>query len=472
MMNCPNCNAPIAPGVAFCPECGTRRPAGDGPIRVLQGRYELIRKLGQGGMGSVYLASDRRLSTVRWAVKEMSDALITSPLERHSAVEAFRHEAELLARLSHPNLPRVTDHFSEEGKNYLVMEFVPGHTLLDYMQRNGLPRPLDEALGWASQICDVLGYLHSQQPPIIFRDLKPANVMITPEGQLKLVDFGIARIFKQGQAKDTQAYGTMGYSAPEQYGRGQTDARSDIYSLGVLLHQLLTGHDPAATPFRLPPAGALNPAVPAHISAAIARATDNDPQQRFSSLAELRQALLPTSGFVQLQGQQQQAPAVWATLPVNPGPPSAAPGSQAYGAPGSQPYGAPGSQPYGVPARTTTGLATAAFWLGIVSAAWMALALAVVATGAIAGDPESLFTGFGALLAFPPLLAGPLAALLGVFALVSKETAATINGRRHAAVGVAAGTVALLLCCAVIAVIPSSSTTTGAESAALVSYWI
>lgn len=458
-MNCPTCNAAVAPGVTFCPECGTRLPAGNaGPLRVLQGRYELQKKLGQGGMGSVYLAGDRRLSTARWAVKEMSDALITSPLERQSASDAFRHEAELLARLSHPHLPRVTDHFSEDGKNYLVMEFVPGETLLDYVQRGGLPRPLPEALELAGQICDVLAYLHRQQPPVIFRDLKPANVMLTPEGQLKLVDFGIARIFKQGQAKDTQAYGTMGYSAPEQYGRGQTDARSDIYSLGVLLHQLLTGHDPATTPFRLPPADQLNPAVPSEVGAALARATDNDPERRFASVDEFRHALLD-GGLVQRQGA---APALGPTQRIDPV-------AQAYPTPGSQPYqqalAGPGSQPYGAGARTTTGLAAAAFWLGIISVGLMALALAVVATGALAGDPENMISGVGALLAFPPLFSGPLAAILGLIALVSKETAGTLKGRRHAAVGVAAGAAALLLCCAVFVVFPStpSSTDEGAE---------
>jgi serine/threonine-protein kinase len=457
-MNCPNCNAQVAPGAPFCPECGTRLSAVAAPLRVLQGRYELQKKLGQGGMGSVYLADDRRLSTVRWAVKEMSDAQLASPLERQSASDAFKHEAELLARLNHPNLPRVTDHFSEDGKNYLVMELVPGQTLLDYVQRSGLPRPPAEALGLAGQICDVLSYLHRQQPPVIFRDLKPANVMITPEGQLKLVDFGIARIFKQGQAKDTQAYGTVGYSAPEQYGRGQTDARSDIYSLGALLHQLLTGHDPAATPFRLPPASQLNPAVPAHISAALTRATDNDPEQRFDSVDAFRQALLDADGLVQRQGSGHAAAlaATGATLPVNPGaPPYPQPGSQPY----QQAYPTAGSQPSGAIARTTTGLAAAAFWLGVVSAALMALSLAVVAAGAAAGDPENTVSALGALLAFPPLLLGPLAAILGVIALVSKETAGTLKGRRHATVGVAAGVGALLLCCAVFAVFPSTSST-------------
>lgn len=128
------------------------------------------------------------------------------------------------------------------------MEFVPGDSLLAVARREGLPLPLPRVLDWARQICEVLDYLHNRPTPIIFRDLKPANVMLTPEGRVKLVDFGIARVFKPGKERDTQAFGTLGYSAPEQYGQSQTDPRSDIYSLGVLLHQLLTGYDPTSTP--------------------------------------------------------------------------------------------------------------------------------------------------------------------------------------------------------------------------------
>ncbi len=239
-MRCTTCEHENPDGAPFCAECGSRLtaaappPIPDGPTgtlpqqTVLQDRYVITGKLGQGGMGAVYRAGDRRLSTVSWAVKEMSESAITGPLERQQARDAFLHEAEMLAGLSHPNLPRVTDHFEQDGKAYLVMEFVPGETLLSYLQREGLPQPQARVFEWLRQLCNALEYLHSQDPPIIFRDLKPANIMLTPEGRIKLVDFGIARLFKPGQAKDTQAFGTVGYSAPEQYGRGQTDARSDV----------------------------------------------------------------------------------------------------------------------------------------------------------------------------------------------------------------------------------------------------
>jgi serine/threonine-protein kinase len=441
-MNCTNCNAQIPSGTTFCPECGTR-VASSSPqvLRVLQGRYELTRKLGQGGMGSVYLAGDRRLSTVRWAVKEMSDAAITSPLERQQAGDAFRQEAELLASLSHPNLPRVTDHFQEDGKNYLVMELVPGETLLAYCQRLAAPRPLDEVLGWAGQICDVLSYLHGLRPPVIFRDLKPANVMLTPDGTLKLIDFGIARLFKPGQSRDTQAYGTMGYSAPEQYGRGQTDARSDVYSLGVMLHQLLTGFDPAAAPFRLPPASQVNPTVPAYISAALARATNNDPDQRFASAAEMRQALLAPGDLIQRTAQPTFAPAVGPSTPIGLSP-----------------------QTSGAPAQTTS-LAQVAFWMGTLSLGVMTLALILVGIGAATQGEGSSLASAGAVLGILPLFTGPSAAIVGAVALSRAETRASARGRRdavvgaapHAVVAVASGVATMLLCCGLLGLFPSSS---------------
>ncbi|NJN15763.1 MAG: protein kinase [Oscillochloris sp.] len=455
-MNCPSCNTQVSPGIAFCPECGTRLPTSAAPLRVLQNRYELTKKLGQGGMGAVYLAADRRLSTVRWAVKEMSDAQITSPLERQQAGDAFKYEAELLARLSHPNLPRVTDHFTEDGKNYLVMEFVPGETLHAYAQREGYPRPLPEVQGWALQLCDVLAYLHAQQPPVIFRDLKPANVMITPEGQLKLIDFGIARLFKAGQTKDTQAYGTMGYSAPEQYGRGQTDARSDIYSLGVLLHHLLSGHDPAMTPFRMPPLTQLNPALPADLAATIARATDNDPEQRFSSIGEFRRALLGTGYLVQTAAGAAAAPAIGSTIAITP-----QSGAMLGNIPTLPPHPATGGAlPPSTQAGSTT-LARVGFWLGTVSAVWMLVALIFVIIGAGTGDPNEVLSGFGVLLALPPTILGPTAAIIGAVAFFGEPVRNSRHGRRDALIGIISGIMTLFLCCGVAAALPDSDDDNG-----------
>jgi len=425
-MRCPRCGANVHDEIIFCPECGTRirgqtSATDTPPLMVLQGRYELRRRLGAGGMGSVYLATDRRLSTALWAVKEMSDAAITSPIDRQQAQMAFRQEAELLVKLNHPALPRVTDHFEENGRHYLVMEFVPGENLRDYVNRVGLPRPLHEVLRWTTQICGVLAYLHAQQPPIIFRDLKPTNVMITPEGTIKLVDFGIARLFKPGKERDTQAFGTPGYSAPEQYGRGQTDARSDIYSLGVLMHHLLTGHDPSTTPFRLPPVNQLNPSVPPYIAAAIARATDNEPSRRFASVIELQQALLGSGQLVNVQPQAQ--PNLAAAIAARDG--TANPGP--------------------VVVQASTGMATAGLWIGIISDILMVIAIAL--TSLTAADPESAMAGLGAIIAVGALMFAFIGGLLSIIALVSPNTAQTRHGRRDAAIGFAANSGAFLLCC-------------------------
>jgi serine/threonine-protein kinase len=422
---------------------------------VLQERYVIAEKLGQGGMGAVYRASDRRLSTINWAIKEMSQSAITGPLERQHAREAFRHEAEMLAALNHPNLPRVTDHFEQDGKAYLVMEYVPGETLHSFLVREGLPQPQQRVFEWFRQLAEVLDYLHNQNPPIIFRDLKPANIMLTPHGPVKLIDFGIARLFKPGQAKDTQAFGTAGYSAPEQYGRGQTDARSDIYSLGVLLHQLLTGYDPTLTPFRLPPASQVGPNVSRPLSDAIAAATDSDPARRFMSMHAFRDAVLNAAASAQPSVLAQPGAAVYARPNSQPygqqvSSPYDQPGSQAYNPPLSQPYDQPGSQPFGASeAPNPLSLANISRWVGVASVAIMGLATLMVGAAALGGDTGSTLAGFGYVLAFLPLFSGPVGLIIGIVALLNPKTAQILNGKRSAAVGIASGIATLLLCCAI-----------------------
>ena len=409
---------------------------------VLQDRYVITQKLGQGGMGAVYRAADKRLSTVNWAVKEMSDEALKDPDERQQAKEIFRHEAELLARLSHPNLPRVTDHFEESGKNYLVMEFVPGETMADYVARTGLPQPPERVLAWARQLCDVLEYLHSQRPPVIFRDLKPANIMITPQGTLKLIDFGIARLFKPGQAKDTQAFGTIGYSAPEQYGRGQTDARSDVYSLGVLLHQLLTGYDPTATPFRLPPANRVNPQISEGVAAALACATETDPDKRFGSVVELRDALLSAAAPARPSADAPQA-----RLYAPPPPPPPVMAAQPQQLPISQPM-QPGS----------TLLAQSSLWAGVVGLLLCVVALVSSVLARSPGQGEGsvwydLYLGCG----MAGIVALGLALVLGIVALLNKNTATTALGRRHATIGIVLGSLSMVSCCIALMLAPNTS---------------
>jgi serine/threonine-protein kinase len=231
----------------------------------LAGRYQIVRRIGQGGMAAVYQAQDMNLGRAV-AIKEMSDAALTDPAERQQAVAAFQQEAQLLVSLDHPHIVRVSDFFPAGNKYYLVMDFVDGASLEDLLTQRGQAFGEPEVLAWLAQLCDALSYLHSRTPPIVFRDLKPGNIMAERNGAIKLIDFGIARRFRPGQRVDTTRLGTPGYAPPEQHGQGQTDARADIYALGVTAHRLLTGYDPALTPFQLPPARRLNPHVSPVIS--------------------------------------------------------------------------------------------------------------------------------------------------------------------------------------------------------------
>lgn len=278
----------------------------------LNNRYLILRKAGQGGMAAVYQAADVRQPGALWAVKEMSDAAL-SAADRNYAVQAFLQEANLLRTLNHPNLPRVVDVFNEGGKHYLVMEFVNGQTLQNMLEGRTQPFSETEVLNWAVQLCDVFIYLHSQNPKIIFRDLKPSNIMLTTEGQIKLIDFGIVRFFKPGKTRDTMALGTPGYSSPEASG-GQTDERSDLYSLCVTLHQLLTLNDPCRTMFRLPPLRQLNPAVSPELTYILERGYQNQRDLRWESISQMREALMPLARNMAPFAWSQTATAVVAPV--------------------------------------------------------------------------------------------------------------------------------------------------------------
>ena len=282
-------------------------------------RYVIVTLIGQGGMGAVYLVMDSRLGNKKCALKEMSDLAIQDPFERQRAVNAFQQEAQMLSSLSHPGLPRVTDYFSEGDKHFLVMDYVEGHSLAELLETNQAPFSESRVLDWGEQLCDVLGYLHSQTPPIIYRDLKPENIIASTNRQrVRLIDFGAARTYKAQKGKDTTAIGTPGFAPPEQYGQGQTDARSDVYSLGATLHQLLTLHDPGVKLFHFPPSQSLNPAVSSHVDSAIAKAVEKDIHQRWRSTAEFRDALLnPKPGSKPKQKPKPQpTPIKVSTSPV------------------------------------------------------------------------------------------------------------------------------------------------------------
>jgi serine/threonine protein kinase len=225
------------------------------------------------------------------ALKEMSQSGLNAQ-EQRTAADAFKQEAIMLARLQHPNLPSIFDHFEENGRWYLVMSFIEGETLKDYLSKAKNRRlSVDETRHIGLQLCTVLAYLHSQQPVIIFRDLKPANIMRTPNGHIYLIDFGIARHFKPGQAKDTAYYSSMGYAPPEQYGQEQTTPRSDIYSLGVVLYEMLSGHNPPATPFQFPSLQSQIPGVPLALATLITQMLELDKNKRPKDVLTVSQKL-------------------------------------------------------------------------------------------------------------------------------------------------------------------------------------
>lgn len=262
--------------------------------QVVDSRYRIVKLLGQGGFGAVYRAWDMRLERP-CALKEN---LASSP----DAEKQFSKEATILANLNHPNLPRVIDHFTVPGQGqYLVMDFVEGEDLQQMLDRHG-PLPEDKVLPWIAQICDALAYLHGQSQSIIHRDVKPANIKITPDGQPMLVDFGIAKLYDPTLRTALGARAvTPGYSPPEQYGHGRTDTRSDIYSLGATLYALLTGEEPADSVERLIGAAALtppkhlNPLISEPVAQVVMKALAAEPTQRFQSANEFKRALTSDS---------------------------------------------------------------------------------------------------------------------------------------------------------------------------------
>ena len=222
------------------------------PSYLLHSRYSIVSQVGTGGFGAVYQAKDTLFSHRLVAIKEMNqDGL--SPQELAEATASFEREALLLSDLTHPNLPRIHDYFSEHGCSYVVMDYIAGDTLEDYLDKVVQRLPLEMVLEIGIQLSTVLDYLHYHQPPIIFRDVKPANIMRTADNHVYLIDFGIARHFKPGKVKDTIPLGSKGYAAPEQYGKAQTTPQTDIYGLGATLHELLTGDDPSLSLFHFEP---------------------------------------------------------------------------------------------------------------------------------------------------------------------------------------------------------------------------
>lgn len=261
------------------------------PYLILNNRYRIVSQVGTGGFGIVYKAVDTENTDRLVAIKAINLSGL-SPQAVIEATDAFNREVQLLSHLSHSNLPRIYDHLATPDYCYMVMEFIKGETIEHYASRTPQGRlPLSEILDIALQLCTVLDYLHNQQPPVIFRDLKPSNIMRTPKGHIYLIDFGIARHFKPGQAKDTTALGSPGYAAPEQYGRAQTTPRSDIYSLGALLHHLLTTHDPTESPFHFTPLSPDSHLAIIELGMLVMQMVELDANQRPGSMRIIKQEL-------------------------------------------------------------------------------------------------------------------------------------------------------------------------------------
>lgn len=263
------------------------------PGTLLNDRYRVMRLVSdEGGMARVYQVEDTRdVPSSVWALKELRS--VSDPAEQQERYELFDREANLLKSLNHRNVPLFHDRFDEQGRAYLVLEFVAGRTLERLLMLQNAPLEEQRVLEWAIQLCEVLDYLHSQHPPIIYRDLKPSNIMVTHEGVIKIIDFGIARTYKAGKRHDTHLMGTEAYAAPEQYGSEQSDARTDIYALGCTLYHLLTNQYPphARLPGTAPSVRTLNPSVSQGTAELIAKAMQKDRARRFQSAKEMEQAV-------------------------------------------------------------------------------------------------------------------------------------------------------------------------------------
>ena len=281
---------------------------------VIDGKYEILREIGRGGMSVVYLAMDTHLNK-QWAVKEIRKK--GSGRNDEIVVNSLLAEANLMKRLDHPSLPRIVDIIDNGVTIYVVMDYIEGESLDKILAEYGA-QPEEKVINWAMQIADALSYLHGQKPPIIYRDMKPANVMLKPEGNIKIIDFGIAREYKEQNLADTTVLGTKGYAPPEQYS-GQTDPRSDIYALGMTMHHLLTGADPRSGE-AYAPVRQWNPEISEGMEIIIDRCVQPAAENRYQSCADLIYDLehpeLITRGFKRKQKRRLTSFIVAAVLSV------------------------------------------------------------------------------------------------------------------------------------------------------------
>ena len=256
--------------------------------QIIEDKYEILTLIGQGGMSKVYLARDRHLNK-QWAVKEIQKR--ARDKNNEIVVQSAIAEANMIKQLDYHSIVRIVDIIEYTDVIYIVEDYIEGETLSSILDEQGA-QPQELVIEWGMQICEALEYLHTRKPPIIYRDMKPANVMLKPDGNIKIIDFGIAREYKEQSLADTVSLGTKGYAAPEQFGgKGQTDARTDIYCLGVTLYHLVTGHSPCEPPYEIYPIRHWNPQLDPGLEAIIEKCTQLNPDDRYQSCAELLYAL-------------------------------------------------------------------------------------------------------------------------------------------------------------------------------------
>jgi len=293
------------------------------PGVILKERYRVVGPIGRGGMGAVYRAEDLLLTGRVCAVKEItpSDVDVSSKTLQQLR-EQFRREAEVLARLDHPNLPKVSDYFTDGNREYLVMDFVPGHDLreiIEQARQDNEHLSVSQVMTWANQLCDALTYLHQQDPPILHRDVKPSNIKLTPAGYLKLVDFGLVKLLSSDEARTitvVQGRGTAAYTPLEQYGSDgeHTDFHSDVYALGATLYHLLTGKPPSTAQERflhpevLTPPREINPNIPPAVENAILTALALHPKDRPTNIQAFHDLLNASEEPVSQTSQKPSEP--------------------------------------------------------------------------------------------------------------------------------------------------------------------
>ena len=281
---CTTTSGQCAPSAtAYSPQSDVVEQPADKYIgKTVDGKYEVLKLIGRGGFYTTYLVRNIHVNKT-WAMK------VCDKKNRHYSPairESILTEPYMMQKLNHPAIPSVVDIIEDEDSIYIIRDYIEGETLETIVRMYGA-QPADKVIEWGKQMCSALGYLHSQNPPLIYRDMKPANVILKPDGAIKFIDFGIMRAYKPNQSSDTCCLGTKGYAAPEQFGGSQTDARTDIFGLGMTMFRLVTEVDPIEPPYEIKPICTINPNLPRGLEYIISKCIQLNPNERYQSCEEL-----------------------------------------------------------------------------------------------------------------------------------------------------------------------------------------